>query len=80
MVKIDEYRYQADNGKFIVRKADNFIMGEAICLGDTDMIDNYTEIEYTEESYKEFYESIGQPIVEEKEVEDKLKNARENNY
>ena len=73
MVKIDEYRYQADNGKFIVRKTDNFIMGEAICLGDTDTVDNYTEVEYTEESYKEFYESIGQPIPEEKEAEDEPK-------
>ena len=73
MVKIDEYRYQADNGKFIVRKTDNFIMGEAICLGDAYIVDNYTEVEYTEESYKEFYESIGQPIPEEKEVEDEPK-------
>lgn len=76
MVKIDEYRYQADNGKFIVRKTDRFIMGEAICLGDTDTIDNYTEVEYTEESYKEFYESIGQPIAEEKEVEEQPKHKR----
>ena len=73
MVKIDEYRYQADNGKFIVRKSDSFIMGEAICPGDVDTVDNYTEVEYTEESYKEFYESIGQPIPEEKEVEDEPK-------
>ena len=70
MVKIDEYRYQADNGKFIIRKTDNLIMGAAICLGDTDTIDNYTEVEYTEESYREFYESIGQPIPEEKENKD----------
>lgn len=76
MVKIDEYRYQADNGKFIVRKADGFIMGWAICLGDTDTIDNYTEVEYTEQSYKEFYESIGQPIPEEKESEHKPKRSR----
>ena len=55
MVKIDEYRYQADNGKFIIRKTDSFIMGEAICLGDADIIDNYTEIEYTDERYKTFY-------------------------
>ena len=46
MVKIDEYRYQADNGKFIVRKTDNFIMGEAICLGDTDMIYQQTNLSY----------------------------------
>ena len=74
MVKIDEYRYQADNGKFIVRKSDSFIMGEAICLGDADIIDNYTEVEYTEESYKEFYESIGEPIPAETEAKDNLKH------
>ena len=73
MVKIDEYRYQADNGKFIIRKTDSFIMGEAICLGDADIIDNYTEVEYTEESYKEFYENIGDPIPAEKEAKDNLK-------
>ena len=73
MVKIDEYRYQADNGKFIVRKSDSFIMGEAICLGDADIIDNYTEVEYTEESYKEFYESIGEPKKKKKEAKDNLK-------
>ena len=77
MVKIDEYRYQADNGKFIIRKTDSFIMGEAICLGDADTIDNYTDIEYTEESYKAFYESIGQPIPEEKKLNTKANN--ENN-
>lgn len=52
-------RYIADSGKFIVRKSDNFIMGKDIDLGSSDSIDNYKEEEYTEESYKKFYLSIG---------------------
>lgn len=62
MVQIDEIRYKANEGCFIVRKEDNYIMGEDICLGSADSIDNYTDVEYTEESYKAFYESIGVDI------------------
>ena len=51
--------YKASEGCFIVRKADSFIMGEEIDLGSADSIDNYEDQPYTEESYKEFYESIG---------------------
>ena len=51
--------YTADEGNFIVRKADKFIMGEEIDLGSVDNIDNYEEQPYTEESYKTFYKSIG---------------------
>lgn len=51
--------YKADEGCFIVRKSDNFIMGKDIDLGSADSIDNYKDESYTEESYKEFYESIG---------------------
>ena len=51
--------YKADEGCFIVRKEDNFIMGEDIDLGSADSIDNYKDEQYTEESYKQFYESIG---------------------
>jgi hypothetical protein len=51
--------YKAEEGCFIVRKSDNFIMGEDIDLGSADNIDNYKDEPYTEESYKEFYESIG---------------------
>lgn len=76
MIKKDEYRYNADKGNFIVRKADNFIMGESICLGDVDTIDNYTEVEYTEESYKAFYESIGEPIHNREEFENPTKRGR----
>lgn len=78
MNKIDEYRYRADEGKFIIRKVDDFIMGESICLGDADTIDNYEEAEYTEESYKEFYESIGQPIIEKRDPK-MGRNKKENN-
>lgn len=62
-------RYTAEKGNFIVRKADSFIMGENIDLGSADSIDNYEEQPYTEESYKEFYASIGIDI--EKKDEDK---------
>jgi hypothetical protein len=51
--------YTAEDGNFIIRKADSFIMGESIDLGSADSIDNYEEQPYTEESYKAFYESIG---------------------
>ena len=59
MKQISERIYQANEGCFIVRKADDFIMGESIDLGSADSIDNYEDRQFTEESYKEFYESIG---------------------
>ena len=59
MKKINEHLYEADSGCFIVRKEDDFIMGEAIDLGLSDSIDNYKDVPFTEDSYKEFYESIG---------------------
>ena len=34
----------ADEGKTFIRKADGFDMGEEMCLGDTDHIDNYEEV------------------------------------
>lgn len=67
MKQINEHLYEADHGCFIVRKEDNFIMGEGIDLGTSDSIDNYIDSPYTEESYKEFYLSIGmEPPVKEK--------------
>ena len=33
--------YKADEGCFIVRKADNFIVGNIIDVGNKDNIDNY---------------------------------------
>ena len=62
MRQINEHLYEADSGCFIVRKEDNFIMGEAIDLGLTDSIDNYKDVPFTEDSYKKFYESIGVEI------------------
>lgn len=67
MKQINERIYQADEGCFIVRKFDNFIMGESIDLGSADTIDNYEDIQYTEESYKEFYESIGVQLNKEEQ-------------
>lgn len=59
MIQLNENIYKANKGCFIVRIADNFIMGEEIDLGSADSIDNYEDQPYTEESYKEFYESLG---------------------
>lgn len=59
MIKITDTIYKAEEGCFIVRKEDGFIMGESIDLGSTDNIDNYMDEPYTEESYKEFYEKYG---------------------
>jgi hypothetical protein len=58
--------YKADEGCFIVRKSDNFIMGEDIDLGSADSIENYEDEPYTEESYKEFYESLGMKVPNKK--------------
>lgn len=55
MIKVDNIRYKAEEGCFIVRKEDGFIMGEDICLGDNDSIDNYKDRQYTPEEYEEFY-------------------------
>lgn len=71
MTKIDSFRYNANNGCFIVRKQDGFIMGEDICLGSADNIDNYEDQAYTEESYEAFYTSIGEKSPKAKEVEKK---------
>lgn len=51
--------YTADEGKLIVRKADNFIMGDAIDLGSADSIENYEERAFTEEEIAAFWESLG---------------------
>ena len=53
-----------------VRKEDDFIMGEAIDLGVSDSIDNYKDVPFTEDSYKEFYESIGVEIHKSREVDE----------
>ena len=60
--------YKADEGCFIVRKSDNFIMGEEIDLGSADSIENYEDQPYTEESYKEFYNNLGIKINERKGI------------
>lgn len=40
----------ADEGKTFSRKADGFVMGTGIDLGVDDTIDNYEEIDLTEEN------------------------------
>ena len=74
MKKINEHFYEADKGCFIVRKEDDFIMGEAIDLGLSDSIDNYKDVPFTEDSYKEFYESIG---VENPQTEETFRSEEE---
>ena len=53
------FTYWADEGNFIVRKSDGQIMGDAICLGESDDIGNYEDQPYTEESRAGFFKSIG---------------------
>jgi len=65
MKQINETLYHANDGCFIVRKSDDFIMGESIDLGSADSIDNYEDRPFTEESYKNFYDSIGVQIYKE---------------
>jgi len=42
--------YLADEGKTFVRKDDAFVMGTGIDLGINDSIENYEEVELTEEN------------------------------
>jgi hypothetical protein len=51
--------YSAEEGKLIVRKSDDFIMGDAIDLGSADSIENYEERDFTQEEIDAFYESLG---------------------
>lgn len=52
--------YAEDEKSLIVRIRDQFIMGPAICLGETDSIDNYEEKSFSDEELRAFYESIGE--------------------
>lgn len=51
--------YTADEGKLIVRKEDDFIMGDAIDLGSADSIENYEDRAFTQEEVDAFWESVG---------------------
>lgn len=55
----NENIYTADEGKWFVRKTDSFVMGKVLDMGNTDSIDNYDEVEYTEEEYEAFCEKYG---------------------
>ena len=72
MKQITNTIYKADEGCFIVRTVDNFIMGEDIDLGSADSIDNYKDEPYTEESYKTFYESIGIESSKKENIEEQM--------
>ena len=51
--------YEADDGKMLVRKADDKVIGDGVCLGDNDDISNYEECEFTEEQRAQFFKDIG---------------------
>ena len=51
--------YYAEQGKLIVRKEDNFVMGDAICLGETDDIKKYEERAFSEDEIAAFNERVG---------------------
>ena len=50
----NENKYTADKGKWFVRKPESFVMGEILDMGIYDSIENYDEVTYTKEEYKEF--------------------------
>lgn len=50
MKQHNEHYFTADEGKTIVRKSDQFVMGTGIDLGVNDSIENYEEVELTEEN------------------------------
>ena len=69
--------YTADEGKLIVRKADDFIMGDAIDLGSADSIENYEERAFTEEEIDALWEILG--VKREETIESKKENNSEQN-
>lgn len=51
--------YYAEKGKLFVRKDDDFIMGDAICLSENDKIKNYVEKDFSEDEIKAFGDGVG---------------------
>lgn len=51
--------YEADDGKMLVRKSDSKVIGDGICLGDSDDIGNYEEREFNNEQRAQFFKDIG---------------------
>lgn len=47
-------KYKAFEGCLIVRKVDNFIMGNTIDLGNADNIENYEDREFSKEFIEKF--------------------------
>lgn len=57
MIRIENTnKYKANEGCLIVRKADDFIMGNIIDLGNADSIENYEDREFSEEVIKTYTE------------------------
>ena len=57
MIRIENTnKYKANEGCLIVRKVDDFIMGDIIDLGNADNIKNYEDREFPEEVIKTYTE------------------------
>lgn len=62
MIRIENTnRYKANEGCLIVRKVDDFIMGDIIDLGSADSIENYEDREFPEEVIKTYTEDSDFP-------------------
>lgn len=62
----DNKRYYCDEGKVLRRKADGFIMGNGVHLGDLDTIENYEEVDNPNPEEKKrtvYQESIRKAIT-----------------
>lgn len=55
-------RYKANEGCLIVRKLDDFIMGDTIDLGTYDTIQNYKDVEFSQEFIDNFKKKLEDPI------------------
>ena len=68
--------YYAAEGSLIVRTSDGKIMGDAICLAESDSIDNYAEQKFSEEEINDFWDSLGIPRPVKKEEPKKRKKKQ----
>ena len=73
-MKQEKNIFIADDGKLIVRKNDNFIMGDIICMGVRDTIENYEERDFDAETiakYKPAPKEKRKPLAKPKRKEKK---------
>ena len=68
MIKIDERRYKADEGKTFVHKTTYVRMGNGIYLGDSDSIKNYKEEQMTDEEIAQIEEEKEKQKIDRKQI------------